>query len=248
MIKWGRLQKSDTIERFIKIEKQDDYQKREGEKMAVYCSKCGKKLGILSGKYKTADGSVMCVSCLKKWKEEQEEKKRIIMKDTISKYLADKDPEIPYIRRICCEAYWFASFLRRTRKEYMSSEDYDNYEAINRIVLDKAIKERPECVEVIRNNMNDWFSDHSRRFTMLETFLENCRYEYQWWLNEFESSIKSGLTTTELDEIKGSIKMNEIILDLLDDLEKIGRLFKKKGIRAGHIEILSVFSVLSHKP
>ena len=42
--------------------------------MTDYCSKCGKKLGLLSFKYKSEDGSVMCVSCLKKWKEGQEEK------------------------------------------------------------------------------------------------------------------------------------------------------------------------------
>ena len=226
--------------------------------MADYCSKCGKKLGILSGKYKAEDGSVLCGSCLKKWKEEQEEKKRAIirgqeekdrkiMKEIISKYLADKDPEIPYISRICCEAYWFTSFLGRTRKKYMFSSEYhsydyaDDYEAINRIVLDKAIKERPECVEVIRNNMESWFLVHSRRTTTWGTFLENCRYEHQEWLNDLESSIKSGLTTTELDEIKETIKLCEIILDFLDDLEKIARLFKKKGIETTSFEILSIF-------
>ena len=44
--------------------------------MAVYCSKCGKKLGILSAKYKAEDGSVMCVYCLKEYKTKQEELKR----------------------------------------------------------------------------------------------------------------------------------------------------------------------------
>ena len=211
--------------------------------MADYCSICGKKLGLLSFKYKSEDGSVMCASCLKKWKEEQEEKDRKIMKEVISKYLADKDPEIRYIERICCEAYWFASFLRRTRKEDISPTYYDDYEAINRIVLDKAIKERPECVEVIRNNMDCWFWERNRRLTRLGTFLDDVkRYEYQEWLNDLESSIKSGLTTTELDEIKGTIKMCEFILDFIEDLEKLGRLFEIKGIKAGHIEILSVFS------
>jgi len=214
--------------------------------MAVYCSKCGKKLGILSAKYKVEDGSVMCVYCLKKWKEEQEEKKRTIMKDTVSKYLTNKDPEIPYIRRICCEAYWFASFLRRTGEEYISSfGDYDDYEAINRIVLDKALEERPECVEVIRNNMDSWFSDYGSAdycTATPEAFLEKCGYEYQEWLDDLESSIKSGLTATELDENKGSIEMCESILDFIEDIKKLGRLFEKKGIRASHIEILSVFS------
>jgi len=82
---------------------------------------------------------------------------------------------------------------------------------------------------------------HSRRTTTWGTFLENCRYEHQKWLDYYESAIKSGLTTTELDEIKGSIKMNEIILDFLDDLEKIARLFKKKGIETTSFEILSIF-------
>jgi len=226
--------------------------------MANHCSKCGKKLGILSGKYKTEDGTVMCAPCFKEWHEEQEEKDRAIirgqeekdrkiMKPIISKYLADKDPEMPYINRICCEAYWFASFLGRTRKKYMFSSEYhsydyaDDYEAINRIVLDKAIKERPECVEVIRNNMDSWFLMHSRRTTTWGTFLENCRYEHQEGLNDLESSIKSGLTTTELDEIKETIKLCEIILDFLDDLEKMGRLFEKKGIETTPFEMLSIF-------
>ena len=231
--------------------------------MADYCSKCGKKLGILSGKYNAKDGTVMCAPCFKEWHEEQEERKRAIireqeekdraiirgqeekdrkiMKAIISKYLADKDPEIPHISRICCEAYWFASFLGITRIKHISYAD--DYEAINRIVLDKAIKERPECVGIIRNNMDSWFREHTRRVptTSLRTFLEKCRYEYQEWLNDLESSIKSGLTTTELDEIKGTIKMCEIILDFLDDLEKIARLFKKKGIETTSFEILSIF-------
>ncbi len=224
--------------------------------MANHCSKCGKKLGILSAKYKAEDGTVMCASCLKKWKDEQEEKKRAIireqeekyrkiMKEVISKYLADKDPEIPYISRICCEAYWFASFLGITRIKHISyADDYEaiNHEAINRIVLDKTIKERPECAGIILNNMDSWFLVHfSRRTTSLRIFLEKCRYGYQEWLNDLESSIKSGLTATELDEIKGTIKMCEIILDFLDDLEKIGRLFKKKGIEMTSFEILSLF-------
>jgi hypothetical protein len=91
--------------------------------MADYCSKCGKKLGIRSTKYKSRYGSVLCLFCLKenkmkrdalKRQEElkQKEKKQEIMNDITSKYLVNKDTGIPQsILRICCEAYWSVSFL-----------------------------------------------------------------------------------------------------------------------------------------
>jgi uncharacterized Zn finger protein (UPF0148 family) len=88
--------------------------------MADYCSKCGKKLGLLSFKYKSEDGSVMCASCLKEHEMKQEElrrqeelkrqeelrtqkeKNREIMRDYISKYIANKDVKnLGYILRFC---------------------------------------------------------------------------------------------------------------------------------------------------
>ena len=192
----------------------------------------------------------------------QKEKNQEIMNDIISKYLVNKDTEIHLsLLRICCEAYWLASFIYRSKKEYLYEtrnvyeyikehfyearnvyyEARNGYEYINQIILDKAHKERPDCVNIIQNNMDSWFQDYDGE-TTLQTFLEKCGDNYQSWLNGLESSIKPGLTTTELDEIKGTIMMCEIILDFIDDLEKIGRLFEKKGIDTNYFEILSIFS------
>ena len=182
---------------------------------------------------------VMCVSCLKKWKEGQEEKKRETIKDLISKYLANKDPDIlVLIRRICCEAYWIESFLDRRKKVNLKYMVGDKTQVINRFVLDKAIKERPECVDYIKTLIN---SSKTPYIEKSQDFLRACRSEYQDAVNFLESSKEPGLSNSELDEIAGDIKMWEIILNFLDDLEKIDRLFKKRGIEATAFEILSIF-------
>lgn len=62
--------------------------------MTDYCSICGKKLSILSFKYKSEDGSIMCASCFKEHKMKQVELKRQentkVMKGIISRYLKKK--------------------------------------------------------------------------------------------------------------------------------------------------------------
>lgn len=88
--------------------------------MADYCSVCGKKIGLLSSKYKSEGGSIICSSCLKEHKMKQEElkrqedlkrqeelrkqkeKNREIMKEYVAKYLANKDVKnLGYILRFC---------------------------------------------------------------------------------------------------------------------------------------------------
>jgi HJR/Mrr/RecB family endonuclease len=112
-------------------------------------------------------------------------------------------------------------------------------QAINRVVLKKAIKERPDCVDYIETLTNTYEKPYIEKS---QDFLRNCRSVYRDWLNDLESSKEPGLSSSELDEIAGTIKMCENILDFIDDLEKIGRLFKKKGIETSYSEILSIFS------
>lgn len=88
--------------------------------MADYCSVCGKKVGLLSSKYKSEGGSIICSSCLKEHKMKQEElkrqedlkrqeelrkqkeKNREIMREYVAKYLANKDVKnLGYILRFC---------------------------------------------------------------------------------------------------------------------------------------------------
>lgn len=104
--------------------------------MTDNCSVCGKKLGLLSFKYKSEDGSVMCVSCLKKREEEEitkttklKEKNREIMREYISKYLANKDEEfIESITEAINE--FFASKEKATELEpyevYEGLGEYEN--------------------------------------------------------------------------------------------------------------------------
>lgn len=58
------------------------------------CSQCGKKLGFLSAKHKSEDGSIICNPCFKKWKNEQDDKNKKIMIEYISKYLSNKDKDL----------------------------------------------------------------------------------------------------------------------------------------------------------
>ena len=263
--------------------------------MAVYCSKCGKKLGILSAKYKDEDGLVMCVSCLKKWKEEQEEKKRAIireqeekyrkiMKEIISKYLAEKDIEyLGYVLKFCCEDFWNNEITTTIENRYRGKTNrLTEYtiRAIHKEVLDKAINERPECVNTVQNlliNSTYPSSDEYKPDELLSyegavkaasellaeidakeeeraarrpesiypkfwEYLENQRDGCRLLLSDAESSKKPGLSSSELDAITKTIKMHEESLDFLDGLEKVGRLFNKKGMETDYSKILSIFS------
>ncbi|UCD13546.1 MAG: restriction endonuclease [Thermoplasmatales archaeon] len=42
-----------------------------------FCIKCGKKLGLLSHKYESEDGWIICDSCFEKWQDEQARNKKI---------------------------------------------------------------------------------------------------------------------------------------------------------------------------
>ena len=213
--------------------------------MADYCSICGKKVGLLSFKYKSEDGYVMCVSCLKEYKMKQEglkkqkPKNKEIMKELIFNYLTDKDPEILIlIRRVCCEAFWTGSFLNLSKRIRKYRHLEYKPQAVNHVVLKKAIKERPECVDYIQNLTNSFETPYIEKS---QDFIRACRSEYQDAVNYGESSKESGLSSSELDEIAKGIKMWEIILNFLDDLEKMGGLFKKKGIETTSFEMLSIF-------
>ena len=59
----------------------------------VSCSKCNKKLGFLSIKHKSNDGSIMCHSCFEEWKINEEEKNKMIITNYASKYLSNKSTD-----------------------------------------------------------------------------------------------------------------------------------------------------------
>ena len=202
--------------------------------MTVYCSKCGKRIGFLAARYKLKDGSVMCASCIEKHKMEQKEelrkqkeKNREIMVDLISKYLTNKDPHtLVLIREICCIAYWFETY-------WTISKDYQ-------FILDKVVKERPECVDMAKF----FFLAPGTPYlyvTFSPDFIDSCRYKYQSLIDSLESSKVPGLSSFELEKIGEDIKRWKICLNFLDDLEKMGRLFKNKGIKTTVFEMLSVF-------
>lgn len=193
--------------------------------MTVYCSKCGKKVGILATKYKSEDGSVMCSSCFKEYKREQEELKRReelrgqgelrkqkkenreIMKGPIYRYLVNKNPEFfDYISRVCCEAFWIESFLDESKKRYGDREDtdYHKIQAINQAVFNKAAKERPECDDFWAVQIG-YGSGYIPYIEKSHDFLRNCRLKYRDWLNVLKSSKEDGdyekTIISELDEI-----------------------------------------------
>lgn len=264
--------------------------------MAVYCSKCGKKIGILSGKYKSEDGSVVCASCFKKWEDEQEGKKRAerreqeeknrkIMEDYISPYLANKDIDfLSSILPICCRAYFTHGFTKMCENKYPRKEISDLKEnetrSIHLAVLNHAMEERPECVKQIQEfianyqpyisepqkdeNFDEILEKGLKALAELEakdedredrrpktinsktwTYLENERDYYRELKNEADSSKKAGLSSSELDEIGETIKISEKSLDFLDDLEKMYKLFQRKGMEADLYEILGIFRKLT---
>ena len=77
--------------------------------------------------------------------------------------------------------------------------------------------------------------------TFSPDFIDSCRYKYQSLIDSLESSKVPGLSSFELEKIGEDIKRWKICLNFLDDLEKMGRLFKNKGIKTTVFEMLSVF-------
>lgn len=65
---------------------------------------------------------------------------------------------------------------------------------------------------------------------------------FQTLLAQAEYSNKSGMSSYEIDEIIDTKKMCEEILNFLSDLEKMYKLFDKKGIDTDYFEILAVFA------
>ena len=72
--------------------------------------------------------------------------------------------------------------------------------------------------------------------------LDNVIEHFQMLLEQTEYSNKSGMSSYEVDEIIDTKKMCEEILNFLDDLEKMYKLFSKKDIDADYFEILSIFA------
>ena len=87
----------------------------------------------------------------------------------------------------------------------------------------------------INRERNALFEEHS---------LKRVREYHQDWLNELEieSQKASTLSRHNLDVILNTKKMCNAVLFFLDDLEKMYKLFEKKGIHTNYFEIISLFA------
>lgn len=77
--------------------------------------------------------------------------------------------------------------------------------------------------------------------------LEDAKEHFQSLLQETRTSSKKNLSSYEVDDIISTTKMCGQILDFLDDLEKMYKLFQNKGIGADYHVILSIFADLIEK-
>jgi len=75
-----------------------------------------------------------------------------------------------------------------------------------------------------------------------EDSLQRVTEHFQTLLAQAEYSNKSGMSSYEIDEIIDTKKMCEEILDFLSDLEKMYKLFSRKGIDTDYFEILALFA------
>lgn len=105
---------------------------------------------------------------------------------------------------------------------------------IRKYISNKNMQLNPNILALHKNeDFNALFDEHS---------LERVTEHFQDLLHDTEHSIKSGLSSHEIDEIISTTKTCEEILDFLEDLEKMYRLFRKKGIETDYFEILSLFA------
>lgn len=82
-------------------------------------------------------------------------------------------------------------------------------------------------------NINDLFEENS---------LQKVTEHFQTLLSDAEYSNKSGMSSYDIDEVISTKKMCEEVLKFLEDLEKMYKLFNKKGIDTNYFEILSLFA------
>lgn len=105
---------------------------------------------------------------------------------------------------------------------------------IRKYISNKNMQLNPNIVALHKNeDLNALFDEDA---------LQGATEHFQASLHEVESSMKSGLSSHEIDEIISTAKTCEQILDFLEDLEKMYKLFHKKGIKTDYFEILSLFA------
>lgn len=75
-----------------------------------------------------------------------------------------------------------------------------------------------------------------------EDSLQKVTEHFETVLSNAEYSNKSGMSSYDVDEIINTKKMCEEVLKFLNDLEKMYKLFDKKGINTDYFEILSLFA------
>jgi len=231
--------------------------------MANYCSACGKKLGILSSKYKAEDGSVMCSSCFKKYiqkqkelkrqeelrKQEelkkQKEKDRAIMKQYISKYLYLTNKDEDFILKV------YNEFMARRDEVKKMEPDEQLYELLN------GFSSYEDC-ELLKSLIGYEYVRDMGLYENLKFFEEenesilstSCNEEIEKWEISYGDKFCRVWNTLE-DEIKEKIfdayALTNVNPDFQEDLKKMYKLFEKKGIKTNYSEILSIFSEIIKK-
>jgi len=87
-----------------------------------------------------------------------------------------------------------------------------------------------------------WNKDKNIRNLFDKNSLEKVTNHFETLLLQIENSNKSGMSSFEIDEIIESKESYGMVLNFLDDLEKMYKLFKRKNVITNYNEILSIFA------
>jgi len=219
--------------------------------MAVYCSKCGKKLGILSGKYKAKDGTVMCGSCIKedykkreedlkgrgeqKEQEAEESKRQEKLRERAE--LREKEEQEEDLK-IGNEK--MVDYCSNCGKE-LGSLSFKYTFVDGSVLCDSCSKEYEKRQSELRRQERE--KQEKNREIMNEyisKYLANQDQEYRdYILDVCNECINSGILRGS--EVLDVIEEYNPDPQFHEDLEKFYNLFKKKGIETNYLEILSIF-------
>ncbi|MEK6733533.1 MAG: restriction endonuclease [Pseudomonadota bacterium] len=111
------------------------------------------------------------------------------------------------------------------------------YDFIKKYIDNNKIFERDMHYQIIA-----FYQNHSLVSMLDKGSIEQLKNSIQSHLKDINISVRSGLSSQDIDEIIRKKKVNENLCSFIEDLEKIYRIFRKDDINLNYKGILSIFN------
>jgi len=205
--------------------------------MAI-CSECGKKIGFLEKRHNLNDGALLCSSCFERKKRQEKQ----TITEYVKKYVDGKETNfIVTIDEII--PYWIEKIREYDNKKNSLSEPL----AIANIQFNGLIGKpiygiiSDEHDEYLEKIMGHELNLPKSR----ESPLDFVKGVYRGELEQLESFRKKDRLEISMEERTSFIHICKIYLEFIEDIEKLNKLFQKKGIERDYETILSLVLIFT---